>query len=115
MNDSINTTDFLATVDSTIERLMHDKNLTAVQLAAELNIHPQQLRRLIRSITGMKSSDYIKTKKITRAKQLLLEQDLLTVAKVGYLCGFDEPTHFTRFFKHTMGMTPSKFRKQNKK
>lgn len=115
MYTPFSTKDFLAQADASIKKLMRDNNLTANQLASELGIHPQQMRRLIRQATGMSSSEYIIDKKITHAKELLLNQDLLTVAKVGYLCGFSEPTHFTRFFKHTVGMTPSQFRNQNKK
>lgn len=115
MNNPINTKDFLAQADAIIKRLMRDNKLSATQLASELGIHPQQMRRLIKQATGMSSSEYIIDKKITQAKELLLNQDLLTVAKIGYLCGFSEPTHFTRFFKHTVGMTPSQFRNQNKK
>lgn len=115
MNYTDNTKEFLAIVDAAIERMMRDDKLNAINLASDLNIHSQQLRRLIRQTTGMSSAEYITSKKIARAKQLLLKQDMLSIAKVGFLCGFDEPTHFTRFFKHTVGMTPSQFRNQNKK
>ncbi len=114
MSNPINTKDFLAKADGIIRQLMRDNNLTANQLANELGIHPQQMRRIIRQATGMSSSEYIIDKKITQARELLLTQDLLTVAKIGYQCGFSEPTHFTRFFKRIVGMTPSQFRNQNK-
>lgn len=110
MDTPINSKDFLATVDATIEQLMRKNKLNANHLAGELGLHPQHMRRLIRQTTGMSSSDYITSKKVTRAKQLLLKNDLLCIAKVSYLCGYDEATHFTRFFRNAVGMTPSEYR-----
>jgi AraC family transcriptional regulator, transcriptional activator of pobA len=33
-----------------------------------------------------------------------------TVAEIGYLLNFSEPTHFTKFFKKETGLTPIEFR-----
>lgn len=115
MDTPINSNDFLATVDATIERLMRKNKLNANYLAGELGLHPQHMRRLLRQTTGMSSADYITSIKIGRAKELLIEHDLLAVAKVGYLCGYDEATHFTRFFRNVVGMTPSEYRAKHRK
>lgn len=114
MNTPINSKEFLATVNNAIERLMRINKLNATQLAGELGLNQQHMRRLIRQSTGMSSANYITSIKIGRAKELLIKQDLLAVAKVGYLCGYDEATHFTRFFRNAVGMTPSEYRAKHR-
>lgn len=44
------------------------------------------------------------------AKRMLIYTDA-SAAEVGYACGFEEPAHFSRFFKRQIGESPSGFRK----
>ena len=107
MNNPRNKTDFLNGVNTAIEQLMDENRLSVIQLACRLNMQPQQLRRIMKSIT-----EYIAEQRIMYAKQLLIRYDLLTIAEISNMCGFDEPTHFTRFFKRLTGITPIEFRKK---
>lgn len=112
MNNPRNKTDFLNGVNTAIEQLMDENRLSVIQLACRLNMQPQQLRRIMKSITGKSSAEYIAEQRIMYAKQLLIKYDLLTIAEISNMCGFDEPTHFTRFFKRLTGITPIEFRKK---
>lgn len=40
----------------------------------------------------------------------LLENSKLSISEIGYECGFENQTHFSRVFKEKMGMAPLQFR-----
>ena len=43
------------------------------------------------------------------ARRLLVHTDM-TVAEIGFALGYPEPGHFTRAFRHIVGMAPARFR-----
>jgi AraC-like DNA-binding protein len=49
-------------------------------------------------------------RRIDRAKQLLRDQEELTLAQVAARVGFWDQGHFTRHFKRRVGVTPGRFR-----
>lgn len=110
VNNPLNKKDFLTVVDAIIEQQMSRMKVSATSVADELNMQPQRLHRLVKSATGMSAFAYITRYRLELAKKHLRESDMLTVAKIGHICGFEEPTHFTRFFKHATGMTPGEYR-----
>lgn len=112
MKDIVSKKEFLEKVDNILDQLMSNQNLSVNHVADELHIQVQQLRRLLILTTGFTSSEYIKNYRIERAKKLLINYNFISVAKIGFMCGFDEPTHFSRFFKHITGITPLEYRKQ---
>lgn len=114
MNNPSNKKEFLDGVNTAIEQLMDENRLSVIQLACHLNMQPQHLRRIMRSITGKSSAEYIAEQRVKYAQQLLIKYDMLTITDISDMCGFDEPTHFTRFFKRLTGMTPVEFRKREK-
>ncbi len=66
---------------------------------------------LIKTETGTTAKDYINSRLLRAAKQLL-DDDTLSVTMVSRRLGFEYPQHFVRFFKSQTGKTPSAFRKQ---
>ncbi len=55
---------------------------------------------------------WISEKTIAEA-QALLAQTSKPIKEVAYQLGFQEPTHFSRFFKKQTGLTPSAFRRSH--
>lgn len=106
MNDSR----FLHAVDSAIFKVMESQNVSVENIASELCITSQQLRRRIKSMRNQTSVAYIALVRLQHARKLLSERHELTIEQIGLLCGFDEATNFTRFFKKETGMTPSQYR-----
>ncbi|MBQ0143333.1 MAG: tetratricopeptide repeat protein [Prevotellaceae bacterium] len=105
--------DFIEKLNAAIFTVMGSKEVTAENVASELCITSQQLRRKIKSIKNVTSVAYINSIRIDYARLLLKERYDLTIEQVGMLCGYDEATHFTRSFKKETGMTPSLFREEN--
>ncbi len=101
---------FLHAVDSAIFKVMESQNVSVENVASELCITSQQLRRKMKSIRNQTPVAYIALVRLQHARKLLSTRQELTIEQIGLLCGFDEATNFTRFFKKETGMTPSQYR-----
>ena len=77
--------------------------------AQQLNVTPNYLTTTIKQITGKTAKDIIQQRVFLESKTMLSFTNL-DVAEIAYRLNFQEPTHFTRFFKKYSGTTPNKFR-----
>jgi AraC-like DNA-binding protein len=85
---------------------MHIKQLSSILCTSERN-----LRRRCNKLFGIAPSELISRIKIEKAKALL-SQGLL-VADVAHVLGFSSPSHFSKVFKESCGVSPSGFDKSN--
>ena len=83
---------------------------SARDVAQQLAVHVNHLNHCVRATTGKTTTDHIAARLASEAKALLRHTDW-NVAEVGYSLGFDEPAHFTYFFKKHTGLGPSAFRR----
>ena len=83
--------------------------LTIASLAKELQWPKARLSNLLNSHVGLSFTSYINQFRIAEAKQLLLEQQLLTIEAIGYEVGFGSRSSFFATFKQQTGLTPKKF------
>jgi AraC family transcriptional activator of pobA len=81
--------------------------------AAEIYITPKHLSHTVKNITGKSAKQIIQDRLLLEAKRLLIHTEL-SVKEVGYQIGFEEPLHFSSFFKKKEGISPSLFRTQKK-
>lgn len=79
--------------------------------AAELNVTPDYLNRVIKSLTGKTAKEFIQARIITEAKRLLYFSEM-SAKEIGYNLGFSEPANFSAFFKKNAGFSPSKSNKR---
>ncbi|MGV3559572.1 helix-turn-helix domain-containing protein [Larkinella arboricola] len=82
---------------------------SANDFARQLSVHVNHLNRCVRDTTGKTTTDHIANRLASEAKALLRHSDW-NIAEIGYSLGFDEPAHFTYFFKKRTGLPPSAFR-----
>ena len=66
------------------------------------------LYRKLQAITGQSPTDFVKTIRLKKAAQLLLE-NRYTIVEVAYTVGFNTPSYFTRVFKEQFGITPTQY------
>jgi AraC family transcriptional activator of pobA len=83
---------------------------SARDVAQHLAVHPNHLNYCVRATTGKTTTDHLAARLSSEAKALLRHTDW-PIAEVGYSLGFDEPAHFTYFFKKHTGLAPSAFRR----
>ncbi len=87
------------------------QQLSLKELSRQASVSPPHFSRVFKQMTGMNVSEYLISKKIIKAKELLLSSnDKLAV--VSENCGFESIPHFYRMFKKYAGITPSAYRKK---
>jgi AraC-like DNA-binding protein len=74
-----------------------------------LNISPDYLNTVIKSGVGKKAKELIQQRIVLEAKRLGLHTELST-KEIAYELGFDDPSHFSRFFKNAESQSFSDFR-----
>jgi len=77
--------------------------------AKYLNVTPNYLTTTIKQNTGKTAKDIILNRVFLESKNMLA-YSTLDISEIAYQLNFQEPTHFTRFFKKFSGTTPNKFR-----
>jgi AraC-like DNA-binding protein len=92
------------------EHLEQEVGLAALSLKA--SISPSHFSRVFKQLTGMNITEYITTKRIIRAKELLLETDS-NISLIAEFCGFESLPHFHRMFKRITSMTPAAYKRDS--
>lgn len=80
-------------------------------MAAYVNMSRSYFQHLYRETFGVSCIADVISGKIEKAKEILSETGC-TVSQVAAMCGYDNEEHFMRQFKKTVGVTPTKYRKQ---
>ena len=88
-----------------------NKTIPTVQyFSGKLNLSPNYLAAVLKSLTGKSTQQYIQDALIEKAKSLLVTTDL-SVAEIAYLFGFEYPQSFNKLFKKRVEMSPLEYRK----
>lgn len=85
-----------------------DPELAIANLAAAAGISEVYLRRLFRSVYGIKPNEFVTNLRLTRAKELL-SSGTCNVSEAASLSGFNDVYHFSRLFKRVVGVPPSDY------
>lgn len=84
-------------------------NLTIVDLANLSNLSLSTFNRTFKAMYGDTPANYIKTKRLERAHELLAMSSL-TVSEIAFETCFSDVTHFTRSFRAVYKCSPSEYR-----
>ncbi|WP_337064517.1 helix-turn-helix transcriptional regulator [Rouxiella badensis] len=88
----------------------HFKNWHQVnQYAKAMNCSGRSLTRSTLALAGCNAKSYICERIALEAKRLLTHTPY-SVVGISQQLGFDEPTHFVKFFKSVVGISPASFR-----
>ncbi|MFN8258962.1 MAG: helix-turn-helix transcriptional regulator [Bacteroidales bacterium] len=90
--------------------LHHNQWHKVGQYADMLNISPDYLNATIKTSIGKTAKELIQQRIVLEAKRLGLHTTLST-KEIAYQLGFEDPTHFSRFFKKEENLSFADFRK----
>ncbi len=77
--------------------------------AQMLFITPNRLNAICKQVAGINATEFIKRRVILEAKRLLTHTTM-TVTQIAYELGFEDNSHFGKYFKSIINETPEKFR-----
>ena len=84
--------------------------LPTVQFVSEkLNVSPNYLSGLLKTLTGQSTQQHIHEKLIEKAKEKLSTTNL-SVSEIAYELGFEHPQSFSKLFKSKTNFSPLEFR-----
>jgi AraC family transcriptional regulator, transcriptional activator of pobA len=82
---------------------------TVKYVSDKLNVSPNYLSDLLRTLTGQNTQQHIHNKLIQRAKEALTTTSL-SVGEIAYRLGFEHPQSFNKLFKNKTTQSPLEFR-----
>lgn len=82
-------------------------------IASEMCLTRAHMNRKLKAITGMTSTEYIKTMRISLAKALIDTTDM-KIEAIAMRCGVDDVAYFSSLFRKATGMTPTAWRSRNR-
>lgn len=86
---------------------------TIVNLAEKVNMGKTKLKVVFKQYYGMGIFKYLKIQRMEKAAELLIETNF-TLKKISAQTGFKFTNNFNKAFRNYHGITPGKFRKENK-
>ncbi len=89
-----------------------DSGLPTVQnIAKKLNVSPNYLSGLLKTLTGQSTQQHIHEKLIEKAKEKLSNTNL-SVSEIAYALGFEHSQSFSKLFKSKTNQTPRNYRQR---
>lgn len=82
--------------------------------ADAVHFSKQYVCRIVREASGMTFNSLLMKTRLELVCSYLL-QSSLSIEKITEICGFSTPSHLSRSFKEHYGMSPSEYKKTNKK
>ncbi len=92
----------------------YDKPLTLAEIARASHLSASRLAHIFKEQMGITLIDYVTSVRIEQAKELLLATDQ-SCTEICFQVGYNNQSYFTRTFKSVVGMTPRRFRIQNRR
>ncbi|MGD8929356.1 MAG: two-component regulator propeller domain-containing protein [Lysobacterales bacterium] len=102
--------EFMDRLESVLEKHHADPDFGLQQMATEMYVSPRQLQRKLRALTGLAPSGLLRSYRLRRARDLLLDGTQIGVASDAV--GFSSSAYFTSCFKAQFSTTPSEFQRQ---
>jgi AraC family transcriptional activator of pobA len=82
------------------------------EYASELSVSPSYLTDVVKKVSGYSASYHIQQRMIQEAKRLAMYSDG-SMKMVAYSLGFDDLSHFSKFFKNFAGISFTEYKKSN--
>ena len=88
-----------------------DSRFTIEELSERFHINQTTLKGTFKTVYGQPPASYMKERRISRAKELLLHSDL-SIEEIALQVGYQNQSKFTQAFKDLTGQLPKEYRKR---
>lgn len=92
---------------------MGNADYSVQQFSLDLGMDRTVLYKKLHSLTGLPPSEFIRSIRLKRAAQILL-QGRFPIAEVSEMVGFNTQKYFTKYFKEAFGVLPSQYAQQKR-
>lgn len=86
-----------------------ENTVTVADIASAANICTRECQRIFNQYLHYSPIEYIRQKRIYHAARLLSGTDL-PITEIAFVCGFSNPSYFSKQFRSLMDTTPSEYR-----
>ncbi|MEZ4955447.1 MAG: two-component regulator propeller domain-containing protein [Saprospiraceae bacterium] len=97
---------FVIKVRRSVENHLDDFEFNVEKLCKDVGMSHSQLHRKLSAVTGLSATHFIRSIRLSKAKELLRQQPPMSIIAVAMDCGFNDAGYFGRVFKKEVGMTP---------
>jgi ligand-binding sensor domain-containing protein/AraC-like DNA-binding protein len=105
--------EFRRRLDAVILENLSNPDLDVKFLTEKMLMSRTVLYDKVKQETGLGIKDYINRTRIERSVELLLHTDM-TISEIAYEVGFSYPRYFSTSFKNMKGVTPTRFKQENR-
>jgi len=105
-NESTLEDDFINRVLSILEMHYFREEFSIEDMADQVFMSRSQLFRKIKAMTGHSPSTFLRSFRLKKAKQLLIDRLDLNISEVAYSTGFSSPKYFSNVFLEEYGYRP---------
>jgi signal transduction histidine kinase/DNA-binding response OmpR family regulator len=99
---------FLQKAIAVVEDNIDDPDLDIEKFASEIGVSRMQLYRKLNALTEMTVKEFVRSIRLKRAAQLLVQKKL-NISEVAYAVGFRDLSHFRKCFRQEFGMNASEY------
>ncbi|MCF6168828.1 response regulator [Lutibacter sp.] len=101
---------FLNQVQSVLDSKLIESSFHVDEFCKAVGMSRMQLHRKLKVLTGLSTSEFIRSQRLKLAAQLLKSSDI-NISQVGYSVGFNNHAYFSKCFKKIYNCTPSEYAK----
>ncbi|GAA0292383.1 AraC-like DNA-binding protein [Gracilibacillus halotolerans] len=88
----------------------YNEKITLDYLSENLNLSKSYISHIFKEMTGYTVMEYVMTCRLIQVKYLLEMEPDKALKDVSNECGFESVSHFSRYFKEKVGVTPKEYR-----
>ncbi len=99
---------FIKRLHQILEINIANPDFKSQNISDKMLMSRMQLHRKIKALTGLSTSEFLKTQRVKLAENLLKQTDL-TISEIAYQVGFNSPSYFSSCFKEIYNCTPNEY------
>ena len=104
---------FLSKLKTAIESRLSDSALSVEDICRMVGMSHPVVHRKVTALTGRSLTLFVRSIRLAKAQELLLQQPGMSISEVAYATGFNDPKFFSRVFSEEFGMSPTVFRQNS--